>query len=712
MPYKIQRDDGRYCVHKENADGSVGDTVACHDSEAEAKQHMAALYANVEDAKSVTMTDIPIWETDGMKAGRRMQGGMLEKAKAALATFAELVKWAAYDDAEDAAEGEDEDEGEPMKSALVTVGPAVKALGDGKIGGYLVMFGDPATPDLTGDYFTPDTDFDLEDGLGKSTVLYHHGQDPTLKRRKLGRAVVGVDAVGVWIEAQLKLRDEYERAIYGLAEAGKMGWSSGTAPHLVEREAHGGVSKITRWPLGLDASITPIPAEPRIRTMPLKSYLDTAEPYVKALLPQVTHEAITVDATQATPGEATKAATPPEKPTENYDMTPEEIQALIAQTAKQAADDAIKAYEEKQPPVNPGGFATTKPAEVKSQSEGFRSLGEQLIAIKNAALGNGYDRRLDGTKAILGGNETVPSEGGFLVQTAQDGGLDKKVWDSGVFASRAQVRTLPTGANSATFNGLSENSRANGSRYGGVTGYRVSEGATITASGAQTFYQYTLRPKKYAAVAYLTDEVLNDARLLEQELQQALVSELAFMVDDDMLNGLGVAGCHGALNHASLISVTKEVGQTASTITYKNLLDMWVRRWPRGSYAWFINQQCEPELDRLYQPAGTAAIPANFVTLDAQGVTRIKGAPVVVTEFNAALGTVGDIMLIDWSQYKLATIGGVNADSSMHVQFLTDQMCYRFTRRVDGLPTWQTVLTPYKGTSNTMSWCIALETRS
>jgi HK97 family phage major capsid protein len=352
-----------------------------------------------------------------------------------------------------------------------------------------------------------------------------------------------------------------------------------------------------------------------------------------------------------------------------------------------------------------------QPAQVKSKPEGFKSLGEQLVAIKNASLGYGYDRRLDSTKAILGGNESVPSEGGFLVATAEDSGLDKKVWETGVFANRAELRTLPAGSNSANFYGLSENSRANGSRYGGVTGYRMAEGATITQSTVQNFYQYTLKPKKYGAVAYLTDEVLNDARLLEQELSSAIVNELAFMVDDDMLNGLGVAGAHGVLNHASLVTVTKENGQGADTIVYQNLLKMWVRRYPRGRYTWFINQQCEPQLDQLYMAVGTAGIPANFVTLDAQGVTRIKGAPVVVTEFNSGLGDLGDILLADWSQYKLATIGGVQAASSMHVQFLTDQMCYRFTRRVDGLPTWQSVLTPYKGTANTMSPFITLEAR-
>lgn len=186
----------------------------------------------------------------------------------------------------------------------VTIGGELKALGDGRIGGYLVRFGTPDMPDLTGDYFAADTDYDLDGGAGRTTVLYHHGMDAKLGRRKLGRGDLRQDDLGVWIEAQLAMRDEYERAVYGLIEAGKMGLSSGTASHLVEREPQaGGVSKITRWPLGLDASITPIPAEPRTSVTTLKAYLDAAEPYVKALLPEGDAASAPADATETSPPE-------------------------------------------------------------------------------------------------------------------------------------------------------------------------------------------------------------------------------------------------------------------------------------------------------------------------------------------------------------------------------------------------------------------------
>ena len=55
-------------------------------------------------------------------------------------------------------------------------GSEVKALGGGKIGGYLVRYSTSETPDLVGDYFTEDSELGYHENL---PVLYHHGQDKT-----------------------------------------------------------------------------------------------------------------------------------------------------------------------------------------------------------------------------------------------------------------------------------------------------------------------------------------------------------------------------------------------------------------------------------------------------------------------------------------------------------------------------------------------------
>lgn len=154
---------------------------------------------------------------------------------------------------------------------LLVQGGEIKALGSGKIGGHLVMFGDADQLDLEDDFFTAETDFDLYDGK-QAAVYYEHGLDPTVKLDRLGHGPMKQDDVGVWIETQLSMRNEYEEAIYGLAEKDKLGWSSGTAPHLMSRKRADKGFWIEKWPLGLDASLTPMPAEPRIHAIPLKSY--------------------------------------------------------------------------------------------------------------------------------------------------------------------------------------------------------------------------------------------------------------------------------------------------------------------------------------------------------------------------------------------------------------------------------------------------------
>lgn len=381
-----------------------------------------------------------------------------------------------------------------------------------------------------------------------------------------------------------------------------------------------------------------------------------------------------------------------------------EIAGLDAQIAQV---EALRALQQPESTVT-----LTTPAQVRTEPERFKSLGQQLVAVRNAAYGSVDQRLMPLNAAILGGNESVGSEGGFLVDAAFSSEIEKKIWSEDAFAPRARPANIPAGANSMTYRGRSEDSRANGSRYGGITGYRVAEGQTITASGAQKWYEYTLKPKKYAALAYLTDEVMSDATSLQQELEEGCTAELSFMLNDDMLNGLGVAGCLGVLNHACLIQAAAEVGQDADTVTWKNILEMWNRRWPSGSYTWFINQEVEQQLDQLYHAAGLGALPPRFIDYGPDGTLRIKGRPVVVTEYNAALGDLGDILLADWSQYRLGRIGGVKYATSMSVAFLTDQAAFRWTIRADGQPIWKSALTPYKATaSRTVSPFVALAAR-
>lgn len=235
----------------------------------------------------------------------------------------------------------------------VVFGSKVKALGDGKVGGYLVLFSSPNQPDLYGDYFDSETDFDIENGV-KTSIYYNHGFDPVLQKRRLGKAAIGLDDVGVWIQGQLDLRDEYEQAVYKLVKMEKVGWSSGTASHLVEVEETGKTCHIKRWPLGLDASLTPTPADPR-QIVPIKS-LKSDTSLLSAVLPETAPEAgqhpavlVANDADDVTPVKS--AGTLASNSTHEDTIMPEVNPAAVTPTATAApivapaADDRMAQFE-------------------------------------------------------------------------------------------------------------------------------------------------------------------------------------------------------------------------------------------------------------------------------------------------------------------------------------------------------------------------------
>ncbi len=72
--------------------------------------------------------------------------------------------------------------------------------------------------------------------------------------------------------------------------------------------------------------------------------------------------------------------------------------------------------------------------------------------------------------------------------------------------------------------------------------------------------------------------------------------------------------------------------------------------------------------------------------------------------------TSGDIILADFGEYILIDKGGISNASSIHVSFLTDQTVFRFVYRVDGQPSWNAALTPYKsaGATGTLSPFVVL----
>lgn len=349
-----------------------------------------------------------------------------------------------------------------------------------------------------------------------------------------------------------------------------------------------------------------------------------------------------------------------------------------------------------------------KPTPAKDNEKRFASFGEQLMAAYRAATPGGkVDERLT-TRAASGLNESTPSDGGFLVQQDFVTELLKRTYETGILASKVKKIPISTNANGMKINAIDEDSRANGSRWGGVQTYWEGEADEITASKPK-FKQMELSLKKLTGLCYATDELLQDAAAPEAVIRQAFAEEFGFKIDDAILSGSGEGEPLGILNSGAIVTVAKEASQT-DTITVENLIKMWNRLWSRSraNAVWYINQELEPYLYTLKIGDKPVYIPAGGLSEKPYGT--LFGRPVVPIEQCSAAGEVGDIILADIGQYLLIDKGGIKSASSIHVRFLYDENVFRFIYRVDGKPIWTKPLTPYKG-SATVSPFVTLAKR-
>ena len=341
-----------------------------------------------------------------------------------------------------------------------------------------------------------------------------------------------------------------------------------------------------------------------------------------------------------------------------------------------------------------------------------KSFGEMLqgLAAQAGVPGLSVPRWMQ-VEAASGMSVGVPSDGGFLVRQEFTTRLLTKAMDVAQLAPRCDLFPVSDGNDGIEAPYIDETSRATGSRWGGVQVYRRAEAATVTATKPK-LGMFELRLEDLMGIAYATERSLRDAAQLEAVFTSAFASEFAFKVDDELIRGTGAGETLGILNSAALVSVTKETGQAAKTITSRNISDMWARMPARlrGAAIWMYNQDCEPQLDELALPVGTAALEPRFVAYGPDGILRIKGRPALAIEQCETLGTVGDLLLVNWGEVVLIQ-KGIEAAQSMHLLFLYNERAFRWVYPIIAKPKWKTTLTPYKG-SATQSPYIALATRA
>jgi len=254
--------------------------------------------------------------------------------------------------------------------------------------------------------------------------------------------------------------------------------------------------------------------------------------------------------------------------------------------------------------------------------------------------------------------------------------------------------------------------------HGAMMAYWLDEKAAKQATKPK-FGKVTLRLNKLVVLVFSTDELLEDSIIsMEPLLQGKSADVIAWKIDQALMRGTGAGQPQGILNAACRITVPKEAGQPAATIVYNNITKMYSRMYPQclPKSVFVANLNIFPQIASMSLPVGTggsaAYLPANG--LSGKPYDTLMGKPILWTEHASTLGTVGDILLVDWSQYlvglKSGRGAGIQYATSIHLKFDYDQTAFRFVMRLDGQPWWPTFFTPHHG--STQSPIVELATRA
>ena len=341
----------------------------------------------------------------------------------------------------------------------------------------------------------------------------------------------------------------------------------------------------------------------------------------------------------------------------------------------------------------------------------FRNIGEQLVAIRAAARGEN-DPRLQEvmTRANATGMSTaIDADGGFLLEPENAEGLLERIRMESILINQVTKRTVK--GDSIKFNGIDETSRAKGQLAGGIQIFPADQADQYKAS-APKFKKVSLELKKITGLYYATDEELQDIGVVEQIVDGEFASAFATEIDGWLYNGDGASVCEGFMNTPSAVTQAVEAGQNlADPLKLANLAKMRSRLLPgmRKDARFLLNQELEPYVMMMMIGNYPAFMPVGGYAGTPED--RLLNIPMNVFEHCEAPGTVGDIALVIPKRMIMIDKGGLKTAVSVHVRFLYDEQCFKFTYRFDAKVPDSAPLTPRKGT-NTLSSAIFLGTRA
>lgn len=378
----------------------------------------------------------------------------------------------------------------------------------------------------------------------------------------------------------------------------------------------------------------------------------------------------------------------------------EEVDAAIAKAEKLA--DAERAFEVVDSVQISGGAPSVR----NDPKVGFNSFGDFAA---NVMRGSRRNATLDDRMKFLAApttttNESAGEDGGFLVPPE---------FSTQIFADAFADDSLMSGVREIGVTGNGMTFPVSQTTPWGTSGAKAYwEGENVQATQTKSEFKLeSLRLKKLFALVPITDELRSDANAAGMWVESEVTPAIRWKVNDALLNGSGVEGPLGVVGHAGTVQVNAVSGQNGATVIIENVLSMFQRAINPMRCEWIANITCFKHLYDMKDDNGNRIYQTTQPGLSGALPMTLLGRPIRFVEACQAVGTVGDIVFGDWSQYVAITKGGIQTATSMHLWFDYDVEAFRATFRIDGQPWRSATLSPGYG-SDTRGHFVTLETRS
>jgi HK97 family phage major capsid protein len=340
----------------------------------------------------------------------------------------------------------------------------------------------------------------------------------------------------------------------------------------------------------------------------------------------------------------------------------------------------------------------------------FANIAEMFSAIAALKRDGQRDERLDTLFEKREQTMGVGATGGYALPEQFDSDVKEVKAASAIVRPRATV--IPPGEPpdaKLTFPALDQTAAEN--MYGGVTVTHTGEGVTMDETTAK-LRECSLEPKEISAYIVVTDKLLRNWQQAATFVTRTLSTAMAGTEDLDFISGDGINKALGYINSGASISYARAVAnQVAFADAYGMLARALMRDGSSASYVWLASQTIIPQLATMVD-AGSHA-----VWLGGTGVknaaagpipSTLLGFPIIFSDRCPALGSKGDLSLVDLSYYLVKDGSGPFVASSEHVFFTSNKTVFKIVWNVDARP-WLTEPIPLEGsTSNTVSPFVVL----